>query len=316
MAIYRQDLSRAYSRTARFRSVTPLVRVPFLEERWKCQLYVKCDQFQEIGAFKIRGAANFALQLSDEERKKGLVTHSSGNHAQAVAFMAKQLGVKAFIVMPDNSNRVKIGNAEKWGAEISLCAPTIEARLAAAERLAETTGGRIIPPFDHPWIVAGQATCAMEVFSEWNDVDVLVAPLGGGGLLAGSALAAKHFSNRTKIIGAEPEQAQDGYLGFTSGVREERVTANTVADGLRTTVGVTPFQIIKDEVQDVWLAPEDRIVPWMYTMWKETKLLMEPSSAVPFAAMEEHQEKLRGKKVVVIITGGNVDLAHLPVFST
>ena len=310
----RQVLSRAFSRTAPFRVVTPLIRVPALEKRWKCELYLKCDQLQEIGAFKIRGAANFALQLTDEERRKGLVTHSSGNHAQAVAFLAHQLGVKAVVVMPENSNKMKIANAKKWGAEITLCAPTIEARLATANELAQSTGGNVIPPFDHPWIVAGQATCAMEVFSEMNDVDVLIAPLGGGGLLAGSALAAKHYSNQTMVIGAEPEQAQDGYLGFNSGIREEKVMANTVADGLRTTVGITPFEIIKDEVEDVWLAAEERIVPWMYQMWAETKLIMEPSSVVPFAAMDAQQEKLKGKKVVVIITGGNVDLAHLPAF--
>lgn len=306
------DLSRAYSRTTAYRKVTPLLNLPFLSRRWSADVYMKCDQLQAIGAFKIRGAANFALQLTKAQWTKGLITHSSGNHAQAVAYMANKLGTKARIVMPENSNKLKLNNAEKWGAEITLCKATIEDRLMQATRIADETGGLIIPPFDHEWIIAGQATCAMEVFSQTSDVDIFIAPLGGGGLLAGSALAAKYFSTNTRVIGAEPEQAKDGYLGYTSGVREKSVKANTIADGLRTTVGEIPFDIIKANVADIWLAEEADIVPWMYRIWEESKMIIEPSSAVPFAALDTQSHKLKGKKIVVAITGGNVDLTHLP----
>ncbi|MEQ9187800.1 MAG: threonine/serine dehydratase [Cryomorphaceae bacterium] len=306
------DLSRAYSRTIGYRKVTPLLKLHFLSRRWSADVYMKCDQLQEIGAFKIRGAANFALQLTEAQLSRGLITHSSGNHAQAVAYMANKLGTKAHIVMPENSNKLKLENAEKWGAEITLCKATIEDRLIQANRIADETGGLIIPPFDHEWIVAGQATCAMEVFSQTTDVDIFVAPLGGGGLLAGSALAAEYFSAHTLVLGAEPEQAKDGYLGYKSGVREKNVKADTVADGLRTTVGEIPFSIIKESVADIWLADEADIVPWMYRIWEESKMIIEPSSAVPFAALDKQSHKIKGKKIVVAITGGNVDLTQLP----
>ena len=306
------DLQRAFSRVRGFTTNTPLIGDTFLNDLWDCEVYLKCEQKQSIGAFKIRGAANFALQLSKEERHKGLVTHSSGNHAQAVAFMAHQLNVKAFVVIPNNSNKQKIKNAEKWGAEMFLCEPTIDARIETANAIAEDRGSTIIPPFDHEWIVAGQATSAMEIIAEYGDLDYIITPLGGGGLLAGSTLAAHYFSPQTKVVGAEPKEASDGYDGFKSGTRVTNVNANTIADGLRTTVGKVPFEIIKAHSDDIWLAEEEHIIPWMYRIWSETKIIIEPSCAVPFAAMDVQKEKLKGKKIAVIITGGNVDLQNKP----
>ena len=315
MEIDKIRLQRAYVRTASMRRNTPLIKIPFLKERWGADVYMKCDQLQAIGAFKIRGAANFAMQLSPEELKNGLVTHSSGNHAQAVACLANKLGTKAFVVMPENANRHKMGLVRKWGAEITLCEPTVEARIATSNAIAEEHGAVIIPPFDHEWIVEGQATSAMEIFGKKDDFDYMVAPLGGGGLLAGSALAAHYFSKGTKVLGSEPEQAADGYRGFVSGIRETTSTANTIADGLRTLVGEVPFGYIRKHVEEVLLAPEAHIIPWMYKIWQETKMVIEPSCAVPFAALDQYRDKWKGKSLAIIVTGGNIDLSQLPPFA-
>lgn len=301
------DLERASSRISGYIRKTPLLRSDFLSNRWDADVYLKCEQFQEIGAFKIRGAANFALQLSADQKLKGVVTHSSGNHAQAVACMASKLGMKADIVMPENSNKVKIHNTERWGATIHFCEPTIAARKEKADAIQSETNAVFIPPFNHSWIVEGQATCAMEILSE-DHFDVISTPLGGGGLLAGTALAAEYFGNDAKVIGTEPDQASDGYRGFKSGIREENVVSDTVADGLRTSVGEIPFQIITDHVDDVFLAKESEILPWMFDIWRQEKLIIEPSCAVPFAALDSQKDVIKGKKVAIVITGGNVDL--------
>ena len=310
--ISRLDLQKASSRVRGISLKTPLIGNTFLNNLWDCEVLLKCEQLQAIGAFKIRGAANFVLQLSPEELSRGLVTHSSGNHAQAVAYMAYKMKVKAFIIMPKKSNQQKIKNARKWGAEIVLCEPTIESRIQTANAIAKERGCIMIPPFDHEWIVAGQSTASMEIIAEHNDLDYIITPLGGGGLLAGTSLSARYFSPNTKVVGAEPEEASDGYEGFISGERKTTVNANTVADGLRTTVGKIPFGIIKKNTHDIWLAKEDQIVDWMYRFWNETKMIIEPSCVVPFVAMHAQKEELKGKKIAVIITGGNVDFNALP----
>lgn len=305
------DIQRAFTRIKGYSENTPLIGNTFLNDLWDCEVFLKCEQQQPIGAFKIRGAANFALQLTKDESERGLITHSSGNHAQAVAYMAYQMKVKAFVVMPKNSNQQKIKNAKKWGAEIVLCEPSIDDRIKTANAISQERGGVIIPPFDHEWIVAGQATAAMEILALHNDLDYIITPLGGGGLLAGTTLAARYFSPNTKVVGAEPKEASDGYEGFTSGKRVPSVVAKTIADGLRTTVGKIPFEIIKRHTHDVWLAEEEQIIPWMYAIWNETKMIIEPSCAVPFVVMNDQKERLKGKKIAVIITGGNVDLKNI-----
>jgi threonine dehydratase len=256
------------------------------------------------------------LQLSKEELSKGVVTHSSGNHAQAVAYMAKKLGVHAHVIMPNNANQMKVALAKKWGAEVVFCEPTIEDRIKVSTEIAERVGAQIVPPFDHPWIIEGQSTVAQEIMADWAACDTIVAPLGGGGLLAGSALAAHAFGNNTIVYGCEPAEAKDGYIGFKSGQRETEVRANTIADGLRTTVGAHPFEYIQSYVTDVFLAEERDIVPWMYRLWKEEKLVMEPSSAVPFAALDRQKDLVENKRIAIVVTGGNVDLAQLPSFTS
>ncbi len=308
----REDLQAAYIRVQCYAEHTPLMTFPKLNEHFGAELWLKCEQFQPIGAFKIRGATNFILQMSEAERKKGVVTHSSGNHAQAVAYVCHHLGMPAYIVMPENSNKLKIRNAKGWGAEVRFCEPGTEPRLKMAQEVHEETGAMIMPSYDHPWIMGGQASCAMEIFREQNDFDYLLAPLGGGGLLSGSALSAHYFSAGTKVIGTEPTQASDGFEGFHSGERVEQAKANTIADGLRTTVGAFPFPVIQKHVDDIWLAEEAAIVQWMYRIWDWTKLIIEPSCAVPFAALDQQKEKMKGKKLAVIVTGGNVDFTELP----
>ena len=308
MFIDKLALERAYARIDPWRKRTSLIKNTFLNDLWDAEVFLKCEQEQVVGAFKIRGAANFILRLSPETRRRGLVTHSSGNHAQAIAYLACQFNIPAHIVMPENSSPVKLWNAKKWGAKIVLCGPTIESRLSVAEGVLKEQGGTMIPPFDHEWIMEGQATCAMEIISEIDDIDMVIAPLGGGGLLSGSGLAAKYFSPTTAVIGAEPHNASDGYEGLKSGNRVESHSVNTIADGLRTTVGVTPFGIIKESVDDIWLADENEILQWQKRIMRELKIVIELSSAVPFAAIEKHKEEIKGKRVAVIISGGNVDL--------
>ncbi|MEZ4720881.1 MAG: threonine/serine dehydratase [Flavobacteriales bacterium] len=301
-------MERAYSRIRKYAQRTPLLKGTFLDDLWQAEVYVKCEQFQPVGAFKIRGAANFALQLSEEDRKRGLLTHSSGNHAQAVAYMAHKMGITATVVMPTNSSNTKKEGAKKWGAEIIECEPTIEARITTVNKVRQEKGGVIIPPFDHEWIIEGQGTCAMEIIAEIPNIEVVAAPLGGGGLLSGTAVASEYFGREIDVIGCEPEKAADGYEGKRTGKRIEKYTPNTVADGLRTTVGEVPFPLIKEKVKDIWLAREEDILPWMYRVWKEMKVIIEPSSAVVLAAMDSNKEAIKGKKVALIITGGNVDI--------
>lgn len=308
MSINKLGLERAYSRTAPWRKKTTLLRNTFLNELWDAEVFVKCEQEQVIGAFKIRGAANFVLQLDEDVRKEGLVTHSSGNHAQAIAYLAHQFAIPARIVMPENSSPVKVENAKKWGAKIVLCGPSIEQRMDAAAQVLKRHCGTLVPPFDHEWIMEGQATCAMEILSEIDGLDIIIAPLGGGGLLSGSILAAKHFSPKTSVIGAEPQNASDGFEGLRTGKRVESHTVSTMADGLRTTVGAVPFEVIKQGVGDIWLAEEEEISNWQKRILRELKLVVEPSSAVPFAAIENQGNKIKGKRIAVIISGGNVDL--------
>jgi threonine dehydratase len=312
MYITLNDIRKAYSRVRPFVINTPVVSGTYLDDLYDAQFYFKCEQFQSVGAFKIRGAANFVLKLSDVERSKGLVTHSSGNHAQAVAYMANKLGIKATVVMPKNSNKVKIANAQKWGATVILCEPTIEDRLAVSGRITRETSAIMIPPFDHEWIIEGQATAAMELMVEIPDLDTIITPLGGGGLLSGTALAAHYLNPSIEVIGAEPENAADGFEGFRTGERVTSFVPNTIADGLRTTVGVHPFIYIQDLVKDIWLAKEDAIVRNMMEYWNNTKHIIEPSCAVPMAAFEQNKAVLKGKKIGIIITGGNVDFTSLP----
>ena len=312
MTISKYDLRKAYSRVRPFVFKTPVVSSSYLDAQYEAQFFIKSEQFQPIGAFKIRGAANFTQRLSDAELKKGLVTHSSGNHAQAVAYMAYKLGIKASVVMPVNSNKVKIANAKKWGAEVMLCEPTIEDRLAVSNRIARETSATIVPPFDQEWIIEGQATAAMELLEEQSDLDFVLAPVGGGGLIAGTSLAANYFGRNCKTVGGEPFEADDACRSLKSGKIEHNKTTNTIADGLKTELGDITFPIIQKYVDHIIRVEEIEIIESMKLIWERMKIIVEPSGVVPFAALIKEKEKFKNKKVGIILSGGNVDLEKLP----
>ncbi len=292
---------------------TPLLSCSQLNELTGAQLLFKCENFQKIGAFKMRGAASAAVRLSPEECARGLATHSSGNHAQAVARAAQVLGTQAHIVMPENAPAAKVAATQGYGATIYRCASTPEAREAGLEEVVAKTGATFIHPFDNYDVVAGQATCAKELIEDAPDhLDILIAPVGGGGLLSGTALSAHYFSPGTTVYGSEPFEVDDAYRSFHSGRVERNETTNTIADGLRTPLSEKTLGIIRKHVQEIFRVDEKTIIRAMRLIWERMKIIIEPSCAVPLAAILTYPEVFRGKQVGVILTGGNVDLGKLP----
>ncbi len=260
----------------------------------------------------MRGATNAILQLSEEARTCGVVTHSSGNFAQALALAAKSLGVKAYIVMPSSAPKIKIKAVEQYGGIISICEPTLLAREAGSEKIQNETGATFIHPSNDDEVILGQGTAALELLTEVPDLDAIVTPVGGGGLIAGSALAAHYFGNNCKVFGGEPFEADDAYRSLISGKIEGNKTTNTIADGLKTVLGDKNFPIIRKYVDGIIRVTEDEIISAMHLIWERMKIIVEPSSAVALAAVLREKEKFAGKKIGIIISGGNVDLEHLP----
>jgi len=278
-----------------------------LNEIAGCELFFKCENFQKVGAFKSRGAMNAALSLTEEERKKGLATHSSGNHAQALARAAKILNTKSYIVMPRTAPEIKKRGVRGFGGEIFECEPTLQARESTLAEVIKKTGAAEIHPFNNYKVIEGQATCAKELFEQTDTLDIVLAPVGGGGLLSGTALAAKYFSPSTAVIAGEPAGSDDAYRSMQSG-KIEPAQSNTIADGLLTTLGDKTFPIIYENVKEVITVTDEEIIVAMRLIWERMKIIIETSCAVPFAAVLKHQEKFKGKKVGIILSGGNVDL--------
>lgn len=292
---------------------TPVLSCQSINDLLGAECYFKCENFQRIGAFKMRGGASAALRLSMAAREKGLATHSSGNHAQAVAKAAQVLGVAAYIVMPHDAPKVKIAAVQGYGAEITYCNNTPEERQAALDKVVARTGAAFIHPFDDYGVIAGQASCAMELFEQVEDpLDVLMCPVGGGGLLSGTALATHYFNSGAKVIAGEPEKVDDAYRAFRSGRVEHNVDNRTVADGLRTNLSEKTLGIIREHVSDIWLVSEAEIVAAMRLIWERMKIIVEPSCAVPLAAALRHKTQLKGQRLGIILTGGNVDVNKLP----
>ncbi len=287
---------------------TPILTSDSINKIAGCELFFKCENFQKIGAFKIRGAMNAALSLSAEERKDGLLCHSSGNHAQAISMAAKLLNIPSYIVMPETAPKIKIKGVYELGGKIYFCKPTLEARESMTKELQRETGAKFIPPFNDETIICGQSTCAMELFEELNELDVLLCPVGGGGLLAGSSLARNFFSPSCQVIAGEPEGADDAYRSLKEGKLVPLTESNTIADGLITSLGSITYPIIRDNVSSILLANDDEIKKAMQLIWERLKIVIEPSSAVPLAALLRNKESYIGKKVGLILTGGNVDL--------
>ena len=291
---------------------TPVLGSTLLDELSGTQLFFKCENFQRMGAFKMRGAQNALLQLSEDERKAGVVTHSSGNFGQAVALAAKNLGVKAYIVMPSNAPEVKKSAVQQYGGEITECEPTLRAREATSTEIQQATGATFLHPSNQMEVILGNATAAMELLEDQSDLDYIFTPVGGGGLIAGTALAAHHFGKGCKVIGGEPFEADDAWRSLQSGKIESNETANTIADGLRTELGDVNFPIIKSLVPEIIRVTETEIVEALKLIWERMKIIVEPSCAVPFAALLSEKERFKNKKIGILISGGNVDLGNLP----
>ncbi|WP_276367883.1 pyridoxal-phosphate dependent enzyme [Chryseolinea sp. H1M3-3] len=303
----KKTIEAAYGRIQPYIQRTPIMTSAGVDEMAGCKLFFKCENFQKIGAFKARGAMNAALQLPPQQRSKGLATHSSGNHAQAVARAAKILGIKSYIVMPNNSSEMKRRGVLGYGGEIFLCEPNLRAREETLHGIINKTGAAEIHPFNNYEVIAGQATVAKELIEDVRDLDVIVSPVGGGGLLSGTALTVKFFSPTTKVIGAEPEGADDAFRSMQSG-KIEPAAVNSVADGLLTSLGEKTFNIIKTEVAEIITASDKEIVAAMRLIWERLKIVIEPSAAVPLAVVLKSKEKFFGARVGIILSGGNVDL--------
>jgi threonine dehydratase len=271
-------------------------------------VFFKCENFQKVGAFKSRGAMNAALKLTPDQRSKGVATHSSGNHAQALARAGKILGTKSYIVMPRTAPEIKKRGVRGYGGEIFECEPTLEAREATLAEVIKKTGAFEIHPFNNYDVMEGQATCAKELFEEVKGLDFLIAPVGGGGLLSGTALATKYFSPSTTVIAGEPALANDAYRSFQSGKIEPASPPTSIADGLLTSLGDKTFPIIRENVKEIITVTEEEIVAAMRIIWERLKIIVETSCAVPLAAVLKEKEKFKGKNVGIILSGGNVDL--------
>jgi threonine dehydratase len=291
---------------------TPVLTSRQIDAISGAHLFFKCENFQKVGAFKFRGATNAVMNLSEEQRSHGVVTHSSGNHAAALAHAAVSRGVKAFIVMPSSAPEVKKRAVAGYGAEITFCEPTLEAREAAAAEVMATTGATMIHPFDNFYIIAGQGTAAMEMLHDMPAPDAVIAPVGGGGLLSGTAIAVRHLAPAAQIYGAEPLLADDAARSLHSGSLQPALPPATIADGLLTSLCERTFTVLRENVTDVLTVTEDQIVEAMRLIWERMKIVIEPSSAVPLAAVLANSTLFSGKRVGVILSGGNVDLAKLP----
>ena len=307
----RKEVQDARERVRSYVHNTPVITSRLIDELSGAEIYFKCENFQKMGAFKMRGAVNAILQLDTEERKKGVVTHSSGNFAQALSLASKNLDVKAHIVMPSNATLVKKNAVEGYDGIITESRPTLKAREEEANRIVNTTGGTFLHPSNNTNVILGQGTAAMEFLEEVPDLAFIFTPVGGGGLIAGTAMAAHYFGDNCQTIGGEPMQADDAYRSMLSGTIETNDSAITIADGLRTNLGDKNFPIIKKYVSEIIRVEEHEIIAAMKLLWERLKIVVEPSSAVPFAALLKEKNRFRGKKIGIIISGGNVDLSTL-----
>jgi len=291
---------------------TSIIHSTQIDALTETKLFFKCESFQKTGSFKIRGATNAIINLCKHKNPSGVVTHSSGNFAQALAKAANNFGLQSWIIMPTNATQSKKEAVVNYGGTVVECEPTLEAREKSADLICQKTGAEFIHPYNQVEVIEGQATCAMELFNELNDLDYLFVPVGGGGLLSGSAIATQFFSPKTKIFGAEPLGANDCYRSFHSGTLIPMEKPQTIADGLRTSLGSLTFPIIQHLVNDIITVEEDEIIQAMKLFWSRTKVIIEPSSAVAFAAVLKSKNSIAGKRVGVILSGGNVDLNNLP----
>jgi threonine dehydratase len=292
---------------------TPVVHCPAIDGEFRAELHFKCENLQEAGAFKTRGACNAVFSLPDDEADRGVATHSSGNHAAALSRAAARRNIPAYIVMPNTARAKKVEAVRHYGGQITFCPPTLADREATAARVVAETGATLIHPYDDDRIIAGQGTAVLELFDECLDLDLVITPVGGGGLLSGTAICAKALRPGIEVWAAEPRGADDAYRSWKSGELIPSVNPKTIADGLLTSLGQRNFAVIRQLVDNILLVGDEEIIRTVRWLYDESEMVVEPSGAVPLAALRENQVDLRGKKVGVILSGGNFDLADLPV---
>ncbi len=307
-----KDVREASERILPFVHRTPVLTCTSLNEMCDAEIFFKCENFQKVGAFKIRGATNAVFSLTREEAAKGVATHSSGNHAAALALAARWRGTRAYVVMPETAPQVKRDAVAHYGAEIVYCKPTLKAREEALAKVVDRTGAAFVHPYNDHRVISGQGTAAMELCEELTRLDIVMAPVGGGGLLSGTAIAVGALSPKTHVVAAEPEKADDAFRSFRAGKIIYADNPQTIADGLRTSLGDLTFPIIKRRVKDIFTVSEEGIVGAMRTIWERMKIIVEPSAAVPLGVLLDRRPEFSGKRIGVILSGGNVDLAHLP----
>lgn len=306
------DVVEAAARIRPYAQLTPVLQSASIDRISRASVFFKCENFQKVGAFKFRGAVNAIFSLGDEAVARGVATHSSGNHAAALSLAASLRGITATVVMPENANATKRAAVEGYGGKVILCRPTQKDREDTLARILAETGATFIPPYDHRQVIAGQGTAALELLQQTPGLDAILAPIGGGGLLAGTALAVSGLSPGVRVFGAEPEAVDDAYRSLRAGRIQSLKSTNTIADGLRTRVGEITFPIIKERVEDIVCVSEAEIAAAMRLIWERMKIVIEPSSAVPVAALLKSPDSFGGKRVGVILSGGNVDLESLP----
>ena len=307
-----KQVDKAHIRVRQYAHRTPILSSASINRISGAKILFKCENFQKVGAFKFRGAINAVMSLSDGDAGRGVATHSSGNHAAALALAARKRGVDAYVVMPENAPDIKKKAVAGYGATIYFCKPTLKARESALAEVIAETGATEIHPYDNSEVISGQGTAAKELLEDEGDLDLVLAPVGGGGLLAGSALSVSHLSPGTKLIGCEPKGADDAYRSFLKGEIVPSNNPKTIADGLLTSLGNRNFAIIKEKVEQIVTVSEDSIVEAMRLVWERMKIVIEPSSAVPLGAILEGKIDPRNQKTGIIISGGNLDLENLP----
>ncbi|MBT3385070.1 MAG: pyridoxal-phosphate dependent enzyme [Prolixibacteraceae bacterium] len=306
------DIEKAHKIVQKYAHRTPVLSSSSINKIVGGELYFKCENFQKVGAFKFRGACNAVFSLSEEDAKKGVGTHSSGNHAAALALAAKMRGIDAHIVMPENSPVIKKKAVAGYGAKITFCKPTLQARESTLAKVIEETGATEIHPYNNFNVIAGQGTAAKELIEDSGKFDIIIAPVGGGGLLSGTALSTKYLLPNCKVIAAEPAGADDAFRSFKAKKLFPSENPKTIADGLLTSLGDRNFEIILDKVDDIVTVSEENIVAAMRMIWERMKIIIEPSSAVPLAAILEGKIDIKNKKAGIILSGGNLDLGKLP----
>jgi threonine dehydratase len=307
-----QDVKSAHQLVQKYAHRTPVLKSSSIDDIVGGELHFKCENFQKVGAFKFRGACNAVFSLSEADAKKGVATHSSGNHAAALALAARMRGIAAHIVMPENSPEIKKKAVAGYGANITFCKPTLHARESTLANVVKETGATEIHPYDNFNVISGQGTAAIELIEDAGYFDVIMAPVGGGGLLSGTVLSTKQLLPNCKVIAAEPAGADDAYQSFHTKKWMPSESPQTIADGLLTSLGERNFAIILDKVDDVVTVTEENIVKAMRMIWERMKIIVEPSSAVPLAAILEGKVDVNNKKVGIILSGGNLDLGNLP----